>query len=409
MPTINLFLLFNKHIGRLLLAATMLLLVPILIHAQANRTVDLGNLLREQVAALQDTSKRIANQTLGVNEKLHRAKLTADFYAARNHKPAWINGYTIPEKVNQLSTCIRLSESNALLPEDYHINAINILTQTISSSRPDDIHPNTLASLDILLTDAYLLLGSHYLEGKIEPSEINDNWNINKKAVGMTHYLEKSLQKEDICQTLEELLPIHPQYAQLRQVLSDYKRLSWNKVEADWNILLQKGNKSPLVPILRQRLQITGDLAPGPTHDDFFDKDLEKAVMKFQRRHGMFYDGLVRSNVVNALNIMVEERIRQIKANMERWRWMPDEFGDTHIAINIPEFMLEMRSNGQRLYRDMIIIGRERFPTPSFSDTVEYLVLNPYWNIPKSIAKTELSVAVKNDGNHFETEDIEVF
>ena len=412
---LNIFYIKSKQYQSLMKNMTRIITLFFLLHstlcfAQVSGTTMVQQYIQEQMEALQDSNQRILNESLGLSERIHRPKVDLDFYQKRSFMPAWTNGTKVLPAAKQLLNCLQTSASHGLLPQDYHLTELTQMIGLVESSIPEQLHLSTVASLDILLSDAYILLGTHYLEGKIEPTKHNPNWSISKKAIGMAFYLEKAItDNTDICASLDALAPVHPEYQQLREILQIYQSLYWQPIQADWNILLQKGSRSPLVLNLRERLKITGDLAPDAEQTDFFDKDLEKAVMKFQRRHGMFYDGLVRSNVVNALNVTVDERIQQIKANLERWRWMPDNLGTAHIAINIPEYILEMWDNGRRVYRDLVVVGRERYQTASFSDSIEYLVLNPYWNMPKSIAKNELSFAVQDDIEHFANQDIHVF
>ncbi len=377
--------------------------------AQESVTLDLSELIRSNVEELKDPSQRILNEALSVNEGLHQYTLLRSFYESRNYAAAWVTGYTISEQIATLVQCIALSESNGLLPSDYHYDALTSLLEAANKADSGKLHITTLASLDLLLTDAYLLLSDHYLTGKLSPNTINENWFIYKEATGLVAYLEKAITQEDICYTLDLLLPVHKDYHDLRRVLRDYEKISWKEFPRDYNMIIQKGDTNELVPQLRRRLQITGDLAPGPIGSEYFDKDLEKAVMKFQRRHGLSYDGLIRDYTVRLLNVNVDERIKQIKANMERWRWMPDDFGFSHISINVPRFHLEMIENNTKIYEERVVVGREKFQTPLFSDSMEYIVLNPYWNMPKSIARDELGYKVREDSSYLTTKGITVF
>ncbi len=80
----------------------------------------------------------------------------------------------------------------------------------------------------------------------------------------------------------------------------------------------------------------------------------------------------------------------EIIANMERWRWLPQDLGETHIEVNIPEFELTLVRNGLIAHRTRVVVGKEITPTPIFSDEMEYIIVNPYWNVPQSIIHKEM-------------------
>jgi murein L,D-transpeptidase YcbB/YkuD len=85
-----------------------------------------------------------------------------------------------------------------------------------------------------------------------------------------------------------------------------------------------------------------------------------------------------------------DDRIPVLIANMERWRWLPPELGETHIFVNIPEFRLEMKEEGARVFETRVIVGKPERQTPVFSDQMEFLVMNPSWFIPPTILKKDV-------------------
>ena len=84
-------------------------------------------------------------------------------------------------------------------------------------------------------------------------------------------------------------------------------------------------------------------------------------------------------------------------ANMERWRWMPRDLGETYILVNVPDYELSVMRGGVAIHRTKVIVGKPQTPTPIFSHAMEYLIVNPYWNIPPSIALKEMLPQLKAD------------
>ena len=132
------------------------------------------------------------------------------------------------------------------------------------------------------------------------------------------------------------------------------------------------------------------------------------AVSHFQRRHGLEVTGKVGKETLAELNVPVEDRIRQIQSNMERWRWMPASLGDRYILVNIPEFRLDLIEAGKPALTMRVVVGKTTSRTPAFSDRMTYLELNPNWNIPASIAKEEILPKLGADPGYLARHDMEM-
>jgi murein L,D-transpeptidase YcbB/YkuD len=121
-------------------------------------------------------------------------------------------------------------------------------------------------------------------------------------------------------------------------------------------------------------------------------------------------DGAVGAVTVAALNVPADIRVRQIATNMERWRMLPQELGQRYIAVNIPNFALEVVENGQPVLPMKVVVGKmmEKQNTPIFSAFMTHLVLNPYWYVPKSIAEKELFPLSRKDPQYFAKHNFQV-
>ena len=134
-----------------------------------------------------------------------------------------------------------------------------------------------------------------------------------------------------------------------------------------------------------------------------YDPTLVQAVKRFQKRTGLAVDGVIGGRTWAALNVSVKTRIRQIIANMDRWRALPNELGSRYVAVNIPNFTLDVVENKKSVLHMKVVVGKmvEDRHTPTFVAEMKYLVLNPYWYVPKSIAEKELFPLAKNDPTYF--------
>ena len=169
---------------------------------------------------------------------------------------------------------------------------------------------------------------------------------------------------------------------------------------------IQLGDTSELVTIIRKRLAITNETNTKDT-SDIFDKNLEKDIIGFQTRHGLKPDGKIGIATVKELNVPVQERITQLKLNMERCLQMPDVLGDKYILVNIPAFELIAMKKNIPIFKSKIVTGKESNKTATFKGTMQYVVFAPYWNIPESIMHKEILPEIAKHPGYLEQNHME--
>jgi L,D-transpeptidase YcbB len=173
---------------------------------------------------------------------------------------------------------------------------------------------------------------------------------------------------------------------------------------------LRPGCRDWRLPLLRRRLIISGDLGL-ESHgvDERYDDAVAAGVRRFQQRHGVEIDGVVGARTLAALNATVEERIAQIKLNMLRWRRLPEQMGPRYLLANIPGFRLDVVNDHQVVRTMRTIVGKPERHTPVMSAMITYLEINPYWNIPRQIAITDLLPKIQTDPRFLLRNHIQVF
>lgn len=171
---------------------------------------------------------------------------------------------------------------------------------------------------------------------------------------------------------------------------------------------LKIGMRDPRVSTLRERLSITGDYIGTETNSRRFDEELEEAVIGFQNRNGQEPDGSVGKATLAALNIPVEARIRQMEINLERWNRMPSSLGQTFVLVNMAGFELDVIEGEKTVLEMRVVVGKGYHSTPMFSDIIKTIELNPYWNVPASIANKELLPAYIKDTATADAQGFEV-
>ncbi|MBI5300231.1 MAG: L,D-transpeptidase family protein [Deltaproteobacteria bacterium] len=207
--------------------------------------------------------------------------------------------------------------------------------------------------------------------------------------------------------TLAQAIP----FQNLEKALHYYERI---RKSEGWLAIgegpkLEKGLSDLRVVPLREHLFLTKDLEEKEAMDpDFFDESLEKAVQLFQKRHGLTEDGVVGVTTLQALNIPVETRIRQIEAAIQREKEPQPIPEGQYVLVNIPAFHLDYFENKKPVLGMSIIVGKRNWETPIFTSNITGITFNPTWNIPASIVKREILSKIKKDPDYLTKEEIEV-
>jgi L,D-transpeptidase YcbB len=330
-----------------------------------------------------------------------------DFYERRAFRLAW-------EKrscVDDLLRAIRDSEADGLDPRDYHLAILEQLRRELEATSTPN--PTLQADFDILLTDALVRLGYHYMFGKVDPERLDPAWNMSREIIGFdpASLIQRALDADTIYQAIDNAKPQHPLYAGLKTTLAQYHRIKaaggWPQIPAGPTLKL--GVHDERVSILRRRLLVTGDLTPRSAPGvQSFDQGLLEGVKAFQRRHGLSADGAVGSGTLAVLNVPVEERIQQLRVNLERGRWLLHQFGRTYIVVNVAGYHAHYVKDGKILWQGRAQVGKPFRQTPSFKADMTYVVFNPTWTVPPTILTQDYLPVLKQDPGYAQRKGLKV-
>ena len=343
---------------------------------------------------------------------LQQPDLVSRFYTKIGFRPAWTKGAkALPEAI-ELSQALRDSFGEGLNPDYYNLIDIEVGLRNLEEAvgNGGTLTPERIAWIEILISDAYFAYASDLITGRVKPRLVKEDAREAAIKMELSGFLMRMLRVGWIKDSLESLSPKNPEYQRLKKALVIYRKAlsqgGWKSITTQ----MKRGDRGIGVLALRSRLMATHDLIPSnaPTDNKLFNSDVAKAIRRFQMRHGLEADGMVGPITLNTLNVPVEKRIKAIELNMERLRWMPRELDDTYVLVNLADFTLKAVGKDAPDLRMRVIIGKDFQSTPSFSSKMTSLVLNPFWNIPDSIAREEIVPILKNSPGYLEEQGIEI-
>lgn len=264
---------------------------------------------------------------------------------------------------------------------------------------------------ELLITSMYFFYAKKVYAG-VEPSKSKKTeWFLPRERIALVNYLDELLKDPDKIVQDDDTNP--KMYYNLRKALQRYREIKknggWEKITLPDGVKsLKPGDNSPAVAQLRKRLAITGEFENDNGSTEY-DKTLVDAVKNWQTRNGLNPDGIVGPEMISALNVPVEQRIKTIIVNMERCRWLPNMISDLdeYIGVNIPSYGMRYVKDGKTALESKVIVGDEANKTVVFSGNMSYLVFSPYWNVPKSIVEEEIMPAFEKDPDYLEKHNME--
>lgn len=173
--------------------------------------------------------------------------------------------------------------------------------------------------------------------------------------------------------------------------------------------LLRLGNRQPRVQALRRRLVASGDLDVNTGIGEIFDSYVEAAVRRFQARHGLSVDGLVREQTFNALNVSAAVRLNQLKVNLGRLRTLSGNLGPRFVVCNIPAAQIEAIENGVAVSRHTGVVGKPDRPSPEIQSKITEINFNPFWTVPSSIVRRDLIPIMQEQPDYLTKNRIRIY
>jgi L,D-transpeptidase YcbB len=409
---------------------------------------------------LEKISKNILEkeyQTLLINKKTLK-----EYYQYNNYELYWMNENGIKEIA--LSLLEKIKNDPVLKPHVNKIFKLNEVVEKLTQLNNDSNKTQeSLVAIDFMITELYDKYMNYILKGSIDwkafdeklkmikkETEINAQWDKYSLIKNPKVLLKEAIENNDLSSVFKEVDFNYPNVEKLILAINDLEAITASGGYAKVPEIksLRIGDTSEVVKALRTRLAQSKELIktcentisveniitnttfiPNTTNENtqneeviqnntsqepvscenYFDEDLKTAVISFQKNHGLYADGIVGSLTQKFLNMSADEKIEQIRINLERMRSLPRDLGEKYLIVNIPEFRLKLIENDSIKLSMNVVVGERKHPTPIFSDKMSYIVLNPKWNIPTSITKKEIIPKLIKDPNYLASKGIDIY
>ena len=346
-------------------------------------------------------------------EPILASSAVSEFYLSNRYAAVWSSGDSVKPMADDLILTIKRVVLDGLQPGDYHLSALTVRKREVQILRrtADPLLAYRLAEIDILITDAFLTLGSHLSKGKVDHETKLARWDSLAAGTYGVKILQEALRTGELAKRLSALVPQDTVYEGLRNALRTYRALA---AKGGWPAIpdtlgLRLGMSDHRVLALRKRLAVTGDLeSKQRSAGRSFDAAVAEGVRRFQRRHGLDPTGEVDSLTRVALNIPIAKRIEQVQANLERWRWFSRKRHERLIRVNVADMTLSVWDEGRDVMSMKVVIGVRDWPTPLFTSAIDQVILNPSWISPKTIFAAELLNYIRADSNYLDRNKMKI-
>ena len=360
-------------------------------------------------------------------DKLYKKKNVKLFYQNRGNTYFWFkNSFKISSQIKSLISAIEVAPDEALDNLNrYHKSELDDLIDRIDNDSYESSEKKLLfANLDILLTDAFITLANDLYSGtldyaklqakiatKSENSDIAYKWSMKKSSKNYNSLLLTLHSSDTIKSGLYNLVNYSMIYNRLKDAYLKYKDIvtngGWGKIPR--GKIIRYGSKGKRVDMLARRLSLSGDLTNYVTPYNKFDKTLKNALINYQKRMGLWTSGRLTPKTRKSLNISARAKLRLIQLNLDKSRWESVGMNGKFIFVNIPDFMLRFFDEDSVALASRVIVGKKKNPTPIFSSSMSYVVLNPTWTVPNSIIVNEMLPKLKENPGYLNPEEFDIF
>jgi L,D-transpeptidase YcbB len=334
------------------------------------------------------------------------ARRIRSFYNTRNYQFAWFSSDGMNE---QTYAFWNLHDYVTTYDNDTSLKDKKLQKKMDALVAEESLSPTASAdyiNTELTLTEHFIkYILNNYEKGYVKRKEMERFIPLKKEdPLALADSLLNKKHKDD-----KYFEDVNAPYKALKDQLGKYYNIAkaggWPQITAAKKSL-KKGVSDPSIPIIKRRLEITGEMV-GKDSSQVFNDTLENAVRTFQTTMGYKPDGVITAQLIKDMNVPAIERLKQILLNMGRMRWMPTEPNGRLIIVNIPEFVLHVYENKKRAWDMNVVVGKEGHNTTMFTGDLNQVVFSPYWNVPPSIVQKEILPKLASNPDYLASQNME--
>ena len=339
--------------------------------------------------------------------KPHEKDVTA-LYTRYQHHYIWFDKNGLIEQAHNLYNTINNLPAHGIFDSiPYHLRIEEKIVVNENNGANIPLDPET----ELLLSASYIAYAKKVVIGTLDAGMAKQiDWNLPRKKLSYADLLDSLMAAPSVA-SIKEKVNIK-QYFLLQDYLKKYRDMEksggWKKIPTDpKKKTLKPGDTSSIIPLIRERLVFTQDLASN-NNSNLYDEDLNNAMIRFKKSNGIKEDNLITATHIAQMNVPLEKRIEQIIVNMERCRWIPIiPQNASYIFVNIPEYRLHYTKNGKVVFESDVVVGKPMTKTVIFSGDMKYVVFSPYWYVPQSIINKEIKPGMARNKNYLASHNME--
>ncbi len=344
---------------------------------------------------LQDNAKKALSGTDDADRQV-----LVQFYGSRMGSTLWVDKTGYNDAAKNLIAALKDADSWGLRAADYKI-------PELKPTASGDYSPDDLTVAETRLSLAAMKYARDARGDRItDPSsQLGTYLDRMPQFVARRTVIDTLATIPDKGAYLTSLHPKHPQFARLRDKLIALRASA--KEEAALKIpdgpKLMPGTSHAQIAIIRKRLKIETPTTKDdgtPADETYYDKALATAVEAYKDNKGIQpVNPAITTALRRSLNSSNDVSETKLIANMEEWRWMPEDLGKYYVMVNIPEFKVRVISNDGVIHEERIVSGRPDAQSPIFSELMRTVVIQPRWNVPDSIKIKEILPGLRAGGD----------
>jgi len=318
----------------------------------------------------------------------------AEFYKLRNYKSIWTaRGGKDGQRRKAFLSALAKAGDHGLPVKRYDVTGLRARLKAAKTDRDR-------GRMEVEMSRLFLQYANDIRSGVLNPRKIDSGM-----VRQVVHYNRlqtlQAFAKSSPGGFIKKLPPRTPEYLRLmKEKLKLEKLLGRGGFGPKVAVAsLKPGSNGANVVALRNRLIKMGYMRRSSSQ--LYDAKLQKAVQLFQRDHGLPTDGVVGKATMGEINKPAEYRLRSIIVALERERWFNQPRGKRHILVNLTDFTAKIIENNKVTFVTRSVVGKNVSDrrTPEFSDVMEFMIINPTWNVPRSIAVKEYLPLLKRNPN----------